>query len=69
MAQFYQAPGVYSEEIDAYQVIEGLSTSIASCVFASSKGPVNEPVFLSGREEFIRLLVSRVRPSVRRTIA
>lgn len=63
MAQFYQAPGVYSEEIDAYQVIEGLSTSIASCVFASSKGPVNEPVFLSGREEFIRLF-GEPRPAI-----
>jgi phage tail sheath protein FI len=45
--------GVYIGELDLSQVIGNASTSVAAIVFASSRGRVNERVFITSTKQFI----------------
>lgn len=51
----YQAPGVYLQEVDLSQRIDGAATSIGAVVFESKQGPLSPTLITGGRNEFLDL--------------
>lgn len=51
---YYIAPGVKFNEIDLSEYAPALSTSVLGIVGTATKGPINEPTYITGAEQFIK---------------
>lgn len=51
----FQAPGVYLQEVDLSQRIDGAATSIGAVVFESKQGPLAPTLITGGRNQFLDL--------------
>lgn len=51
----YQSPGVFLQEIDLSQRVDGAATSTGAIVFESNQGPLEPTLITGGRSQFLSL--------------